>query len=276
MAYRTKESKKRATDKFKKKIAAIHGDRYILDLVEYRTLENDIKVICRNHGVFKIRPLNLRNGNGCHECWLIKHKREFFDPNINYYFKKRAIAKHGNLYNYDKLNYTGYANDVIITCSIHGDFLRPMRSHLLGSKCTVCSSSSIEKMAHRVLRNNSIEYVSEKKFKDLKDRRFDFYLPDFDILLELDGEQHFKATKLHGGKPGLKKRQENDRQKDEYALRNKYTLIRVPFDAKLSPESYLIEQLIRHGVFKERDVLRSNTMPKLFIDAKVTPLPYLP
>jgi hypothetical protein len=44
-----------------------------------------------------------------------------------------------------------------------------------------------------ILDKSKIKYVREKTFPDLRNGklRFDFYLPGFGILLELDGLQHF-------------------------------------------------------------------------------------
>jgi very-short-patch-repair endonuclease len=46
-----------------------------------------------------------------------------------------------------------------------------------------------------------IEYESQKKFPDCLDKqqlRFDFYLPKFNLLIELDGQQHFEDVYFDG------------------------------------------------------------------------------
>jgi very-short-patch-repair endonuclease len=45
--------------------------------------------------------------------------------------------------------------------------------------------------------NNKIKYVTQKSFKDLKGIKklyFDFYVPHFKLLIEYDGQQHFKSN----------------------------------------------------------------------------------
>ena len=45
--------------------------------------------------------------------------------------------------------------------------------------------------------NNNIEFKKEKKFKDCKDKYqlpFDFYLPQYNLCIEFDGEQHFNPS----------------------------------------------------------------------------------
>ena len=55
-----------------------------------------------------------------------------------------------------------------------------------------CISGSIgeENIAH-LLRENNIDFEREKTFKDLPRRRFDFYIPSLNRVIEFDGKQHF-------------------------------------------------------------------------------------
>ena len=62
--------------------------------------------------------------------------------------------------------------------------------------CSECSKSQGEKRIIETLRYNKIKYISEKEFKGLvglkgKNLRYDFYLSDYNILIEYDGELHY-------------------------------------------------------------------------------------
>ena len=54
-------------------------------------------------------------------------------------FVNRAILKHQNKYNYDKVNYVNIDSKVIITCGTHGDFKQIPANHLNGSGCVECN-----------------------------------------------------------------------------------------------------------------------------------------
>jgi hypothetical protein len=54
-------------------------------------------------------------------------------------FINKAIAIHGDKYNYDEVIYIDSTKKIIITCPIHGDFLQTPNSHLRGSGCLKCS-----------------------------------------------------------------------------------------------------------------------------------------
>ncbi len=46
--------------------------------------------------------------------------------------------KHGELYNYDKVNYISAKDNVTIGCSVHGDFQQTPNGHLNGRGCFKC------------------------------------------------------------------------------------------------------------------------------------------
>ena len=83
----------------------------------------------------------------------------------------------------------------------------------------------------------NIKYIQEYKLKNSK-QKFDFYLPDFNIAIEYDGEQHFKPVNFFGGEKGFKKCQERDIKKNKYCKNNNIQLIRIPYTdfQKINPE----------------------------------------
>jgi very-short-patch-repair endonuclease len=62
---------------------------------------------------------------------------------------------------------------------------------------------------------------------------FDFYIPEFNMCIEYDGEQHFKAVDYFGGEDGLKIRQIHDRIKTDYCNSNNILLLRIRYDENI-------------------------------------------
>ena len=61
-------------------------------------------------------------------------------------FIERAISIHGTKYSYNRTNYIGRGNKVIITCPIHGDFLqRPMGHVSQKQGCPICGKLNSNK-----------------------------------------------------------------------------------------------------------------------------------
>ena len=94
-----------------------------------------------------------------------------------------------------------------------------------------CINYSIgEQNIELLLKENNISYIKEFKFNDLGLYRFDFYLPEYHRLIEFDGKQHFQECGGSWDKnDNLKKRQERDKIKNQYALDNNIDLIRIPY-----------------------------------------------
>lgn len=88
--------------------------------------------------------------------------------------------------------------------------------------------SSYEDKIINLLKKDKIKFEREKTFKDLRHGlyRFDFYLTELNILIECDGEFHFKPIR---GRQALLKQQEADRRKNAYCLARGIPLYRIPF-----------------------------------------------
>lgn len=100
-----------------------------------------------------------------------------------------------------------------------------------------CIKSQGELKIINILNENNILYEREKTFnlcKDEKLLRFDFYLPEFNILIEYDGEQHFNPIKFGNmseeeanNKFLLTKK--HDDFKNQWCKENNILLIRIPY-----------------------------------------------
>lgn len=95
-------------------------------------------------------------------------------------------------------------------------------------KCRKALSVGEEKI-QVFLNKNDIIYEKEKWYEDCKDIKplpFDFYLPDYNTLIEFDGQHHFEPT---FGEKNLLATQKHDEMKDEYCKKNNIRLIRIPY-----------------------------------------------
>jgi len=78
----------------------------------------------------------------------------------------------------------------------------------------------------------TISSLKEYKFDNCKNKNplpFDFYLPEHNICIEFDGEQHFKSISYFGGEKGFKNTQKNDLIKTSYCKENNIKLIRINY-----------------------------------------------
>ena len=64
--------------------------------------------------------------------------------------------------------------------------------------------------------------------------RFDFYLPEYNVFIEYDGQQHYEPSRWHGdnieaNEQDLNKVQEHDKIKNKYFEDNNINLLRIPY-----------------------------------------------
>ena len=91
--------------------------------------------------------------------------------------------------------------------------------------------SKVEDRFAQIFISANIPYVREKTFPELKKGilRYDFYLPTFNILVEIDSMLHFKPIpKFHKSKTDFTHAQQNDRLKNSFALSHNIKLYRIP------------------------------------------------
>ena len=93
-------------------------------------------------------------------------------------------------------------------------------------------TSSLEEYIIKILQKEKIKFQREKTYPDLKFGyyRFDFFLPQYNLLIEVDGAQHYKFSKIfHKKRQDFLKAQERDRRKNSYALSHNISLYRIPY-----------------------------------------------
>ena len=109
-------------------------------------------------------------------------------------------------------------------------------------RCSKCSKSQskLEILTENEIQKYTDNYIKQKRFDDCRNIKtnylmpFDFYLPELNLCIEVDGEQHFKPSKFSNISEGeasqnLEARKEKDRQKDEYCLKNGIKLLRISY-----------------------------------------------
>lgn len=108
----------------------------------------------------------------------------------------------------------------------YGTLHKRFSSELDKIKFKTSGKSYGENFIGELLKKNSISYVTEKTFSDLKDQsslRYDFYLKDLNILIEYHGRQHFNNNiKSKYFSETLEK---HDKMKYDYAIKHKIPII---------------------------------------------------
>jgi hypothetical protein len=240
-------------DMFVDKAKQIHGDKYDYSKVVYTNNSTPVKIICPEHGEFMQAPTNhVSSKQGCPVCGRIKKNisNTTTQDEVIDLFKNA----HGDQYDYSLVDYKGMNKNVDIICRKHGPFsVRPANHLYLGSGCPVCMESKGEKFIRNILIDNNIQYISQKQFDDCQTisskgkctkLRFDFYLPEYNIVVEYDGVQHHEPVEVFGGLKNLEVIQRRDKIKNQYCRDNGIKMIRVSYKIPFNEISdYILSQL---------------------------------
>lgn len=119
--------------------------------------------------------------------------------------------------------------------SIRGNDLQSGKSQTCGCGCAISRGA---KKIEEILLNENINFMAEYSPKDLINPktsfklRFDFYLPDLNMVIEYDGEQHFyytNGTKTWNTQENFIQTKERDYIKNNYCLEKGLLLFRIPY-----------------------------------------------
>ena len=116
-----------------------------------------------------------------------------------------------------------------------------------GRRCPRCKSSKGEKEIAVILNNENIKYETQKTFEDCKDKKvlpFDFYLPNYNLIIEYDGEQHFDMKHSFNGEKSFGETVLHDAIKNSYCEDNGINILRIPFWKFDDIEKLIKEKLI--------------------------------
>lgn len=219
-------SKQRMTNTiFIEKANEIHNSKYDYSLVDYVTNKTKIKVICLEHGIFNIKPNCHLTGGGCPKCVGRGKTTE------EYIYQCNNV--HRGKYDYTKTIYLGVFNKTKIICPIHGEFEQTPNNHLSGAGCPICKESKGELEIRNFLTKNKIKFINQYRFTDCRDKKplpFDFYLPDYNLCIEFQGEQHYRPINYFGGLNKFNIQVKRDKIKYEYCQNKQINLIVIKYD----------------------------------------------
>lgn len=127
------------TAEFITKSREIHGDAFDYSKSIYIDAISKLVITCPIHGDFEQSPNAHFSGKGCSACSYIRagiQNRKSLEE-----FLEDARCKHGNTYNYSKVDYISRDSNIIIICSMHGEFKQKPSVHLSGSGCPQCAGN---------------------------------------------------------------------------------------------------------------------------------------
>jgi len=213
-------------------------------------------MLCQNkkyhndNGGYEISPGNFYYGYRCPYCGKHKvHLKDSFGylyPDKARYWSKNN--KKSALEMYPKSSTKKYK----FICEKCGQefekYLSDLNETNNGVICQNCNASQLEQSTKEILDKYKIKYYREYMYNDLmgignKNLRFDFYLPDYDTLIECQGIQHEEWQRTWMAKYKFEKQLEHDKRKKDYCKKNGIKLIEIWYNEIENIEEILKKEL---------------------------------
>lgn len=234
------------------------GTQYHVDLnCEYYKSSDILNIHCDIHDEYTEYTINniFRNVNFCNKCKIclrsLQQHRPKYKNRLTFekYLSRLDEVFPKSFYSVKRIQNGIFSMDEIIeiTCKRHNVIFNRVARNVLNNRCACfkCNKSiSIPEMIiYKTLIDCNYEFEFQKVFDELKIGynkylRVDFFIPSMNLIIEYDGEQHFRP--LSRGRnlteteltSKFLKTQDNDERKTEFALNNNINLERISFTIK--------------------------------------------
>lgn len=134
------------TETFIAKVRELHSDKYDYSKTVFVRGSDKVIIICPVHGEFKQRAEGHLK-QGCNDCGIEKSATSMTSNTEEWIVK--AIAKHGDKYDYSKVAYISNNKNVIIICDKHGEFHQMPGNHLTSQGCFDCGIDTSSEKTRR-------------------------------------------------------------------------------------------------------------------------------
>lgn len=188
----------------------------------YKNNHTKLKIKCSKGHEYETTFKDFKRGGRCAKCkglkrYTIEEVREYIEEN-NY----KLISE----------EYINEKEKMRFVCDKGHEYNASFECFKRGQRCPICRISKGERKIMDWLENYKIFYIYDSEyFEDLLSARGnplrpDFIIEDKKIWIEYDGEFHF-GERFEGD--SFEIMQEHDKLKNEYAKRNNWKLIRIPY-----------------------------------------------
>lgn len=222
-----------------------------VELLEpYVNITTRIKCKCKKHGVISTKtPQEILLGRGCYLCG--REKLSEYHLYSQEEFSNKLYQSNPNLEVIGK--YKGMEFPIKVKCKKCGYEWENNTQSLItnGTSCRKCSYRyKGEEKILKILQKYNINYTTQHKFVNCKDIRplpFDFYLQDYNLCIEFDGQQHYEPR---FGEINFQKTLFHDQIKNEYCKNNNIKLLRIPYWEYDNIETIITDKLIKNDEHK--------------------------
>lgn len=220
----------------------IDSEYTLVKIIKFSKSTSRLLVKCPNpnHEPYEIDLMGFINGNKCQKC-INEEKTKWTKQKIIEYIESfdykviRIIEKHG------------LKTRLEIQCDKnHEPYEIKFDNFKQGYRCPYCKKIVNEEKIADILSFNNLDFKRQYRFDDCRNKLplpFDFYLPQQNLCIEYNGEQHYKLNRFNMDLLDLMNRKRLDKIKEKYCKDNNIKLITIPYWEKNNIEKILIKEL---------------------------------
>lgn len=239
-----------------KNARAVHGEKYEYDESRPPRKTSDyIRYKCPVHGWQETRyDCHVLQGCGCALCAGVQNKLSAEDRKQMWIEKCRA--RFPGKFSYRDVVYVNNDTPVKIYCKEHHiTFETTPDTHLRGSgACPLCTKSVGEVEIFKWLSEHAIPFETQKVIPNENmfcKRHYlvaDFYLPDLNLIIEMNGEQHYQPVEHFNTKDWtFEDQQIRDDTLRAYCKTHKISLLEIKYDKIDKIPQILAKAIKKHG-----------------------------
>lgn len=189
----------------------------------------------------------------CNKCKVIHNKQEFEEYLMDIY------KKYGEKFTIplsEKNNFENSYSKINIYCKKCENYFNK-KAYIFKSygSCPYCNMTKLEKRLYDILLNyfNKNDIEVQKGFHNLSfinSQKFDFYIKKENLLIEIDGKQHYLEDSFNN-KEEFIKTLKRDKNKDNFARDNNFKFIRLTYldDLELEINNYINKNKLNDKIF---------------------------
>jgi Zn finger protein HypA/HybF involved in hydrogenase expression len=231
-------------DEFKIKVNDLIGDRF--DIVgAYINNQTDIDIKCNKCGnTFKRRPSNFLTTPKCPIC----EGKICIDGYNNLSITHPKLAKFlaNEADGHEHTFHSGGAKKLLWKCPTCNSLKYATINYInkYGFMCNTCSDniSLPNKFITSIISEFTSDFFTEKTFDWSDSRRYDMYVPKYNIIIEMHGIQHYEECKFTSRT--LAEEQENDKYKEQLAKDN-WIINYIVIDCRDTNLDYMRNSILR-------------------------------
>lgn len=237
---RVGDKNRKSSNQYKTELYTMNPNIEVIE--DYIDVKTPILHMCKIDGhIWSTSPDSILQGHGCPLCGYKKLRNQKVKTHEEYIKDVENINQ-----DIDVLGtYIDAKTPILHRCKQDGcEWMAKPNNILSGYGCPKCNASKGEKTISQWLESFKIKYIPQHRFKECRDKKqlpFDFYLPDYNICIEYDGQQHFEPVNfnnqgLNNAKQQLEKTQRHDQIKNKYCKDNNIRLLRIPYFKNIEEE----------------------------------------